>query len=78
MTAVKDETGISHIVSDGVDALPRNRQYALCDIVKIMNVRRGSTYTPPERDWDLSDVDEDAIPNCLACVVAVRKAVRDP
>lgn len=78
MTAVKDETGVLHVVSDGVENLPRDRQYALCDIMVIMRVRRGSTFTHPARDWDVSDVDEDAIPNCITCVAAVREAIEDP
>jgi hypothetical protein len=78
MTAVKDEAGVLHVVSDGIDGMSRDRQYALCDIMVCANVKRGSTYVPPERNWDFSDVDEGAIPNCIACVAAVREAIEDP
>jgi len=78
MTAVQDEAGVKHVVSDGIDGMSRDRQYALCDIMKCASVKRGSTYIPPERNWDFSDVDEDAVPNCIACVAAVREAIEDP
>jgi hypothetical protein len=78
MTAVLDEAGVKHVVSDGIENLSRDRQYALCDIMVIAATPRGSTFTHPARNWDFSDVDEDAIPNCIACVAAVREAIEDP
>lgn len=77
MSALRDASGVFHAVSDGIDGMSRSRLYALCDIMTCAKVPRGSTYNPPSVNWAPADVEEDAIPNCLRCVVAIRDAIKE-
>lgn len=77
MSALRDSSGVMHAVSDGIDGMSPSRLYALCDIMACVMVPRGSTYNLPAINWAHADVEEDAIPNCLRCVVAIRAAIKD-